>query len=107
MRETAMARARVTRSDERARIIPKPYRRHVGEQHHSPIPKNLKITAFSLAFFSDELGFKLGFGEPMLQRTSAAAGKLSDNRPFNPGRRGVRSPGLGSYLSRWSVEWTS
>jgi hypothetical protein len=28
------------RSDKRARIIPKPYRRHVGQQHHSPIPKN-------------------------------------------------------------------
>ena len=34
--ETVPARARVTRSDKRARIIPKPYRRHVGQQHHSP-----------------------------------------------------------------------
>ena len=35
---------------------------------------------------------QVGFGEPLLQRTPAAAGKLSDGKPFKPGRRGVRSP---------------
>ena len=35
---------------------------------------------------------QVGFGEPLLQRTPAAAGKLSDGKPFKPGRRGVRYP---------------
>ena len=41
---------------------------------------------------------QVGFGEPLLQRTPAARhgeqalGKLSDGKPFKPGRRGVRSP---------------
>jgi hypothetical protein len=41
---------------------------------------------------------QVGFGEPLLQRTPAARhgeqalGKLSDNKPFKTGRRGVRSP---------------
>jgi hypothetical protein len=35
---------------------------------------------------------QVGFGERLLQRTPAVAGKLSDNKPFKTDRRGVRSP---------------
>jgi hypothetical protein len=35
---------------------------------------------------------QVGFCEPLLQRTPAAAGKLSDGQHFKPGRCGARSP---------------